>query len=134
MQGALLVAGTGSDVGKSVLVAAMYGTLALLPPADQALVAGFVINKFRGAHELLRGGLAMLRELTGRPVYGVLPWREGLQGDAEDSLALDACPGPRHAGERRVPARVPERGRSPGRPGVRARAGHRFRRAARGAA
>ncbi|MBV9093870.1 MAG: cobyric acid synthase [Streptosporangiaceae bacterium] len=83
------------DIDRGGVFAAMYGTLALLPRADQALVAGFVINKFRGAPELLRGGLAMLRELTGRPVYGVLPWREGLQGDAEDSLALDACPGPR---------------------------------------
>jgi len=68
--------------------AAMYGTLALLAPEDQALISGFVINKFRGAPELLDSGLAMLRELTGRPVYGVLPWQEGLSGDAEDSLDL----------------------------------------------
>ena len=68
--------------------AAMFGTLALLMPADQALIAGFVINKFRGAPELLDSGLHLLRELTGRPVYGVLPWREGLWLDAEDSLAL----------------------------------------------
>jgi adenosylcobyric acid synthase len=66
----------------------MYGTLALLPPEDQALICGFVINKFRGAPELLDSGLAMLRRLTGRPVYGVLPWRDGLWLDAEDSLAL----------------------------------------------
>jgi len=68
--------------------AAMYGTLALLSPADQALVSGFVINKFRGAPELLDSGLAMLRQLTGRPVFGVLPWREGLWLDVEDSLSL----------------------------------------------
>jgi adenosylcobyric acid synthase len=30
----------------------------------------------------------MLRRLTGRPVYGVLPWQEGLWLDAEDSLPL----------------------------------------------
>jgi len=68
--------------------AAMYGTLALLPPADQALISGFVINKFRGAAELLDGGLSLLGRLTGRPVYGVLPWTEGLWLDAEDSLGL----------------------------------------------
>jgi adenosylcobyric acid synthase len=66
----------------------MYGTLALLAPEDQALICGFVINKFRGAPELLDSGLVMLRELTGRPVYGVLPWQEGLWLDAEDSLSL----------------------------------------------
>jgi adenosylcobyric acid synthase len=32
----------------------------------------------------------MLRQLTGRPVYGVLPWRDGLWLDAEDSLSLTA--------------------------------------------
>ena len=30
------------------------------------------------------------RQLTGRPVYGVLPWRDGLWLDAEDSLSLTA--------------------------------------------
>jgi adenosylcobyric acid synthase len=82
------------DIDRGGVFAALYGTLALLQPADQALVAGFVINKFRGAPELLGSGLAMLRKLTGRPAYGVLPWREGLWLDAEDSLALDAGPGP----------------------------------------
>jgi adenosylcobyric acid synthase len=81
----VIVAG---DIDRGGVFAAMYGTLALLAPEDQALVSGFVINKFRGAPELLDSGLAMLRELTGRPVYGVLPWQEGLSGDAEDSLNL----------------------------------------------
>ncbi len=76
------------DIDRGGVFAGLYGTLALLAPEDQALVSGWVINKFRGAPELLDGGLAMLRELTGRPVYGVLPWREGLWLDAEDSLTL----------------------------------------------
>ena len=82
------------DIDRGGVFAAMYGTLALLPPADQALISGFVINKFRGARELLDSGLSMLQRLTGRPVYGVLPWRDGLWLDAEDSLAL-ANPLPR---------------------------------------
>jgi adenosylcobyric acid synthase len=77
------------DIDRGGVFAAMYGTLALLAPPDQALIAGFVINKFRGAAELLAGGLDMLRQLTGRPVYGVLPWQPGLGLDAEDSLGLD---------------------------------------------
>jgi adenosylcobyric acid synthase len=77
------------DIDRGGVFASMYGTLALLDPDDQRLICGFVINKFRGARELLDGGLAMLTQLTGRPVLGVLPWRDGLQLDAEDSLALD---------------------------------------------
>ena len=72
------------DIDRGGVFAAMYGTLALLSPEDQALICGFVINKFRGAPELLDSGLVLLRQLTGRPVYGVLPWQEGLWLDAED--------------------------------------------------
>ncbi len=85
------------DIDRGGVFAAMYGTLALLAPQDQALISGFVINKFRGAPELLDSGLTMLRERTGRPVYGVLPWQEGLWLDVEDSLSLDSRgvePGP----------------------------------------
>jgi len=78
------------DIDRGGVFAAMYGTLALLAPEDQALISGFVINKFRGAPELLDPGLAMLRQRTGRRVYGVLPHEEGLRFDAEDSLALSS--------------------------------------------
>jgi adenosylcobyric acid synthase len=77
------------DIDRGGVFAALHGTLALLSPADQALVAGFVINKFRGAPELLESGVGMLRELTGRPVLGVVPWQDGLWLDVEDSLGLD---------------------------------------------
>ena len=77
------------DIDRGGVFAAMYGTLALLSPEDQAHISGFVVNKFRGAPELLDSGLTMLTQLTERKVLGVLPWREGLQIDAEDSLALD---------------------------------------------
>jgi adenosylcobyric acid synthase len=82
----VIVAG---DIDRGGVFAAMYGTLALLDQADQELVAGFVINKFRGAPELLDSGLEMLRGLTGRPMLGVLPFTEGLWLDVEDSLSLD---------------------------------------------
>src|SRR6266705_1535598 len=72
------------DIDRGGVFAAMHGTLALIEPADQALMAGFVINKFRGAPELLDGGLRMLRELTGRPVLGVLRGQDGLWLDVED--------------------------------------------------
>lgn len=76
------------DIDRGGVFAAMHGTLALLDAEDQALVAGFVVNKFRGDVGLLRPGLATLEDLTGRPVLGVLPWLPGLWLDSEDSLAL----------------------------------------------
>ena len=77
------------DIDRGGVFAALYGTVGLLEPADQRLLAGFVVNKFRGAPELLAPGLAQITALTGRPVYGVLPWLEGLGLDVEDSLGLD---------------------------------------------
>jgi adenosylcobyric acid synthase len=84
------------DIDRGGVLAAMFGTLAVLEPADQALIAGFVVNKFRGDPALLAPGLISLQEMTGRQVYGVLPWRSDLWLDVEDSLALDARgrPGP----------------------------------------
>jgi adenosylcobyric acid synthase len=86
------------DIDRGGVFAAFYGTVGLLDAADQSHISGFVINKFRGAKELLEPGLDMLRQLTGRAVYGVLPWLDGLWLDVEDSLALDG---------RRVAARAP---------------------------
>jgi adenosylcobyric acid synthase len=80
------------DIDRGGVFAALYGTLALLEPADQALVAGFLVNKFRGDVTILEPGVAKLAELTSRPTLGVLPFVPGLWLDAEDSLALD---GPR---------------------------------------
>jgi len=78
------------DIDRGGVFASLFGTLALLDADDQALVAGFLINKFRGDHTVLAPGLEQLRSLTGRPVLGVLPWRRGLWLDVEDSLALEA--------------------------------------------
>ena len=78
------------DINPGGVFAGLFGTLALLSAEDQALVAGFVVNKFRGDPALLEPGLQMLTRLTGRPTYGVLPWAEGLALDVEDSLGLSA--------------------------------------------
>lgn len=79
------------DVDRGGVFAALHGTVALLDAADQAHVAGFVINRFRGDPRVIAPGLEQLRGLTGRPVLGVLPHRDGLWLDVEDSLALDAA-------------------------------------------
>ncbi|HSV38448.1 MAG TPA: cobyric acid synthase [Nocardioidaceae bacterium] len=76
------------DIDRGGVFAAMYGTLALLSDEDQSLIAGWVINKFRGDRSLLEPGLEMLRARTNRPVYGVLPWLPDLWLDSEDALAI----------------------------------------------
>jgi adenosylcobyric acid synthase len=77
-----------ADVDRGGALAAMYGTLALLEPADQRLIAGFVVNKFRGDLEVLQPGLDRICELTARPIYGVLPWLDDVWIDSEDTLAV----------------------------------------------
>jgi adenosylcobyric acid synthase len=99
------------DIDRGGVFAALYGTVALMPPADQRLVAGFLVNKFRGDARLLTPGLDRLAALTGRPTLGVLPWRGGLDLDVEDSLGIGRARsgGPPHgADELRVSvARLP---------------------------
>ena len=78
------------DVDRGGLFASLYGTLALLSAEDQALVGGFLVNKFRGDPAVLAPGLDRLENLTGRPFLGTLPYTPGLDFDGEDSLVLDA--------------------------------------------
>ncbi|HEX6497656.1 MAG TPA: cobyric acid synthase [Micromonosporaceae bacterium] len=75
------------DIDRGGVFAALYGTLALLDPDDQALVSAFVINKFRGDRDLLRPAVDALTAMTGRPTLGVLPWHVDLWLDAEDDVA-----------------------------------------------
>ncbi|GAB1689963.1 cobyric acid synthase [Krasilnikovia sp. M28-CT-15] len=85
------------DIDRGGVFAALFGTVALLDPQDQALISGFVINKFRGDLGLLRPGLDMITRATGRPVHGVLPFNIDIWLDAEDSLAYGRVlgrPGP----------------------------------------
>ncbi len=74
------------DIDRGGVFASFVGTLAVLDPADQALIAGFLVNKFRGEPGLLRPGLEMLEDLTGRPVFGVLPFTDSIGVDAEDAI------------------------------------------------
>ena len=78
------------DIDRGGLLAHLFGTVAVLEPDDQRLIAGYVVNKFRGDPALLAPGLDQLRELTGRPTYGVIPYSDDLWLDAEDSLSVRA--------------------------------------------
>jgi adenosylcobyric acid synthase len=68
-----------ADIDRGGAFAHLYGTWALLPEDERALLAGFVLNKFRGDPALLPPAPAQLEELTGVPTVGVVPWlRHGL--------------------------------------------------------
>ncbi len=95
------------DIDRGGVFAAMYGTVALLEPADQALIAGFVVNKFRGDVGLLEPGLDELTRLTGRPTYGVLPWHPDLWLDSEDALDLEGRRASADGGMRVAVVRLP---------------------------
>src|SRR5262249_34721589 len=76
------------DIDRGGLLAHLFGTVALLEPADHQLVAGFIVNKFRGDPALLAPGLTQLHALTGRPTYGVIPYADELWLDTEDSASV----------------------------------------------
>ncbi|MET9608774.1 cobyric acid synthase [Streptomyces sp. NPDC006512] len=76
------------DIDRGGVFASFFGTTALLSPEDQSLIAGYLVNKFRGDVSLLEPGMEMLRGLTGRATYGVLPFRHGLGIDEEDGLRV----------------------------------------------
>ncbi|EKF24018.1 cobyric acid synthase CobQ [Mycolicibacterium hassiacum DSM 44199] len=78
------------DIDRGGLLAHFFGTVAVLEPADQRLICGFVVNKFRGDPALLAPGLEQLHELTGRPTYGVIPYSDELWLDTEDSVSVVA--------------------------------------------
>ena len=84
-----------SDIDRGGAFAHLYGTWALLPEADRARIAGFVLNKFRGDAALLSPGPEQLHALTGVPTLGVLPmWREHGLPEEDGVFEERSRPGP----------------------------------------
>ena len=69
-----------TDIDRGGAFAHLYGTWALMPEADRALLAGFVLNRFRGDASLLSPAPEQLQALTGVPTVATLPmwWQHGL--------------------------------------------------------
>jgi adenosylcobyric acid synthase len=69
-----------TDIDRGGAFAHLYGTWALLPEDERALIKGFVLNKFRGDASLLAPAPQMLHQRTGVPVVATLPmwWQHGL--------------------------------------------------------
>jgi len=78
------------DIDRGGAFAHLYGTWALLPPEERALIAGFVLNKFRGDAALLAPAPALIEQLTGVSTLGVVPWLDHGLPDEDGA----ATPGP----------------------------------------
>ncbi|MGH7046654.1 MAG: cobyric acid synthase [Stellaceae bacterium] len=94
------------DIERGGVIAQLVGTCALLTESERALLAGYIINKFRGDLRLFDGGIAALGARTQLRSFGVVPFfPPAALLPAEDSLAL-ANPGSASmgAGERREAA------------------------------
>jgi len=76
------------DIDKGGVFASFVGTMEVLAEWERRLVAGFVINKFRGDVRLLDSALDYIKRRTGRAVYGVVPHIERLGLPEEDSVGF----------------------------------------------
>lgn len=77
------------DIDRGGVIAQIVGTQAVLDPGDAAMIAGFLVNKFRGDLRLFDDGYRMIADRTGWRGFGVLPWFSGAARlPAEDALDL----------------------------------------------
>jgi adenosylcobyric acid synthase len=78
------------DIDRGGVIASLVGTWALLRAAERPLIAGYLINKFRGDTSLFDGGIAVIREHTGLRSFGIVTFfAEAAKLPAEDALSLE---------------------------------------------
>jgi len=79
-----------ADIDRGGAFAHLYGTWAMLPEGERGLIAGFILNKFRGDRALLPPAPEHLERLTGVRTVGVLPWlHHGLPDEDGAATASD---------------------------------------------
>ncbi len=77
------------DIERGGVIAQLVGTHALLSDSERELLAGYIVNKFRGDIRLFDGGVAALGARTGLRSFGTVPYFPAAAAlPAEDSLAL----------------------------------------------
>jgi len=81
------------DIDRGGVIAQIVGTQAVLEAGDAAMVAGFIINRFRGDVTLFDDGYRWLEARTGWRGFGVVPWfRDAWRLPAEDAVGLVGGP------------------------------------------
>jgi adenosylcobyric acid synthase len=79
------------DIDRGGVIAQVVGTQAVLSDEDNAMIAGFLINRFRGDPRLFDDGYQLIEASTGWRGFGVLPWfPDAWKLPAEDALDLHA--------------------------------------------
>jgi adenosylcobyric acid synthase len=77
------------DIDRGGVIAQIVGTQAVIAPEDNALIRGFLINKFRGDPSLFDDGYKLIQHHTGWPGFGVIPWFSDASNlPAEDALDI----------------------------------------------
>ncbi len=91
------------DIDRGGVIAQIVGTHAVIDPDDAALVAGFLVNKFRGDPTLFAGGMDLIAARTGWPALGLVPhFADASRLPAEDAVALDRREAPREGATVRI--------------------------------
>ncbi len=79
------------DIDRGGVIAQIVGTKAVIAPDDAAMVAGFLINRFRGDPTLFEDGYRDIAQRTGWRGFGICPWfGEAWKLPAEDAVDLAA--------------------------------------------
>jgi len=76
------------DIDRGGVFASFIGTMEVLAEWERSMVAGFVVNRFRGNKELLNDALDYTLWHTGRPVLGVVPNFQNVGLPEEDSVSF----------------------------------------------
>ncbi|MEP4247133.1 cobyric acid synthase [Tateyamaria sp.] len=77
------------DIDRGGVIAQVVGTQAVIDVDDAAMIAGFIINRFRGDPRLFDDGYAMIEQHTGWRGFGVVPWfSDAWKLPAEDALDI----------------------------------------------
>ncbi len=76
------------DIDRGGVYASFIGHLEVMAEWERDLLAGFVVNRFRGDATLLNSAHAYLADRTGLPMYGVIPYLQNLGLPQEDSVGF----------------------------------------------
>ncbi len=76
------------DIDRGGVYASFVGIMEVLAEWERQLVAGFLVNKFRGQASLLASAHSYVQMHTGRSVFGVVPYLKNLGLPEEDSVSF----------------------------------------------